>query len=854
MMNKKRILLNIVLLSILFLAIKEVSAVQLNITFINGTTYPSFQIGNFSRNYTITINVSNVGISNATQPLNVTLFMPRGIQNSTAADCGLDFRIINDTTSSCTLNITRMGAGVMDVVPSNATIIAINVTTSVSAFTNYTSMIFTAKAYCGNCTGTANVTQTVSLSGNPYYKNPRPYVRDYSSFENATFIFDSWSQIRPYYEVWAPMMTFNTTSNKTQLANLSFADIIYADLPFIQGPNYMEMWGYRLNFTINFNNTGGLGNTTFRVYTPIVDPTYQILFPLLSMNVSAPGLQATRSFIMAVPSASSFSVWYNGTEYTSQSLNANFSINVAYNTGYGQGADSNPEKYLLLNVSSPSTRGNVSLSVMFTLFSNETAARTVSPLYVQSQVGSGFMGGDAPPVIGGNVSLNYSLYAVNLLPNYTLDDLRLKFLSPTSVTIVNTSATYNLTDNLNVSWRNSKITTRSSWESIMNIITSNISFSLVDNLAGSPNIGRNITLNFTYFEINLTNNTFNNWLPNSSLSNITVNMSGILRFPTLNKTVSIPCTSGAHNLYNLSVSISQQGALNLTDDIGSCFNATVTDVILRIDNTVMTNASNFTVGSLVVNSIGQGTHTVSVSWKSPAAASSSTSSTSSATSSGGTTSSAAAPTEKEHTIVITEFKPNVPVTIAQDYPELPLKELVITTNDKASSVKITTKNLEALPKDTSAPEGVFINSYFSVEKSNLDNAKIKSVDLKFQVTKAWLTENIVDKNDIILQHFTEGSWKKLSTKLISETADYGLYEATTDGLSTFAITSNKAAPSVPETTGEVTKDTEKTQPPATIKKSPSSSTIIIITLLAIIAIMLIVYFIRVGKKQHKNYL
>ncbi len=853
-MNKKRILLNIIILSIFFLAIKEVSAVQLNITFVNGTTYPSFQIGNFSRVYAITLNVSNVGISNATQPLNVTLFMPRGIQNNTAADCGLDFRIINATTSSCTLNITTVGAGVMDVVPSNATIIAINVTTSVSAFTNYTSMIFTAKAYCGNCTGAANVTQTVSLSGNPYYKNPRPFVRDYARTDNATLLFDAWGQIRSYYEVWAPMMTFNTTSNKTQLANASFAEIIYADLPFMQGPNYMEMWGYRLNFTIYFNNTNGTGNTTFRIYTPIIDPTYQILFPLLSMNVSAPGLQATRYFVMAIPSSSSFSVWYNGTEYTSQSLNANYSINVIYNTGYGQGAETNPLKYLLLNVSSPSDRGNVSLSVMFTLFSNETASRTVSPLYVQNQLGSVFMGGDAPPVIGGNISFNYSLYAVNLLPNYTLDDLRLKFLSPTSVTVVNNSATYNLTDNINVSWRNSLIGSPS-WDSVRNIFRNNVSFSLVDNLVGSPNIGRNITINFTYFELNLTNNTFNDWLPNSSLSNITVNMSGIFRFPTLNKTTSIPCTSGAHNLYNVSVSLSQQGALNLTDDIGSCFNATVTDVTLRIDNTVMTNASNFTVGSLVVNSVSQGTHTVSVSWKSPSTTSSSSSSSSSAAS-GGTTSAtaAAASSEKEHTIVVTEFKPNVPVTIAQDYPELPLKELVITTNDKASSVKITTKNLVALPKDTSAPEGVFINSYFSVEKTNLDNAKIKSVDLKFQVTKGWLTENIVDKNDIILQHFAEGVWKKLSTKLISETSDYGLYEATTDSLSTFAITSNKAAPSVPETTGEVTKETGETQPPATIKKSSSSSTIIIIILLAIIAIILTLYFIKIGKKQHKNYL
>ncbi len=60
----------------------------------------------------------------------------------------------------------------------------------------------------------------------------------------------------------------------------------------------------------------------------------------------------------------------------------------------------------------------------------------------------------------------------------------------------------------------------------------------------------------------------------------------------------------------------------------------------------------------------------------------------------------------------------------------------------------------------------------------------------FRVSRAWIVENNIDADSIILQHFSENRWNPLPTAKVEEDEEYIYFEAQTQSFSPFAITTN----------------------------------------------------------------
>jgi methanogen extracellular protein (TIGR04279 family)/PGF-pre-PGF domain-containing protein len=77
------------------------------------------------------------------------------------------------------------------------------------------------------------------------------------------------------------------------------------------------------------------------------------------------------------------------------------------------------------------------------------------------------------------------------------------------------------------------------------------------------------------------------------------------------------------------------------------------------------------------------------------------------------------------------------------------------------------------------------NSKFS-NSQNIENAIIG-----FRVDQDWITENHIDTDSIVLQHFSDNKWSPLPTKEIREDEKYVYFEAETASFSPFAVTAQK---------------------------------------------------------------
>jgi len=126
-----------------------------------------------------------------------------------------------------------------------------------------------------------------------------------------------------------------------------------------------------------------------------------------------------------------------------------------------------------------------------------------------------------------------------------------------------------------------------------------------------------------------------------------------------------------------------------------------------------------------------------------------------------------------------------------------LIEITITPTKDASNVKVMASTVSESAVATKLSN---VYKYISVSVENLQNADISKAEIKFEVTKAWITDNNYDKDTVKLNRYVDNVWSVLTTSLVSETSTAYVYKSTVLGFSTFAITAEKAAAEVTPTT------------------------------------------------------
>jgi len=133
---------------------------------------------------------------------------------------------------------------------------------------------------------------------------------------------------------------------------------------------------------------------------------------------------------------------------------------------------------------------------------------------------------------------------------------------------------------------------------------------------------------------------------------------------------------------------------------------------------------------------------------------------------------------------IPALQPGENTTISFDSSSTNIESIELTAATSIDSASISVYSSTEPPQGTETPQGT-IYVYISINLS--ESELISEAIITFSIENAWLTEQGLDKNDVVMVHYHNGEWVELETELLIEYETQTFYTATTDGFSTFAI-------------------------------------------------------------------
>lgn len=185
------------------------------------------------------------------------------------------------------------------------------------------------------------------------------------------------------------------------------------------------------------------------------------------------------------------------------------------------------------------------------------------------------------------------------------------------------------------------------------------------------------------------------------------------------------------------------------------------------------------------------------------------------------------------TRLFTRITPGV-ATVFSDFDlNIGIKQMEITVKNETQNVKITVIRYDSKPPEVLVSKSGKVYQYLKINATNLSE-QLDKVKIQFRVERAWVDNNSIKKQNIIISKFneTDNEWKELNTNYTSEDSDYYYYEVVLDSFSYFAISE------------KVLDVSEKTQ-------SKNKILILIpIVILLILLILGVLWFIR--KKKISN--
>jgi PGF-pre-PGF domain-containing protein len=113
-----------------------------------------------------------------------------------------------------------------------------------------------------------------------------------------------------------------------------------------------------------------------------------------------------------------------------------------------------------------------------------------------------------------------------------------------------------------------------------------------------------------------------------------------------------------------------------------------------------------------------------------------------------------------------------------------IQAITIRVIDNVTNAKI---SIATAPQETSLGTNTNEYSSFQIAATNLPDDNIKSVVIEFRVDRNWLSDNQIPVDKINLYRYENGEWSRLDTSFLRTDETYEYYEATSPGLSVFAI-------------------------------------------------------------------
>lgn len=181
-----------------------------------------------------------------------------------------------------------------------------------------------------------------------------------------------------------------------------------------------------------------------------------------------------------------------------------------------------------------------------------------------------------------------------------------------------------------------------------------------------------------------------------------------------------------------------------------------------------------------------------------------------------------------------------------------INALLFTATEALENVRVSITKLVSKPSSISPNPVGGIYRYIEIDAPKLEG-KIKQAIIQFEVTKKWLEDNEYEPEHIRLSRFADGSWRELTTSILTEESDRVYYESTSPGFSYFAITAKKAAEETPAKTSATAEETPTAPelPPVAGEVKESITGNVVKTLLIIIGVLVVLFLAVLGyRKKH----
>ncbi len=162
-----------------------------------------------------------------------------------------------------------------------------------------------------------------------------------------------------------------------------------------------------------------------------------------------------------------------------------------------------------------------------------------------------------------------------------------------------------------------------------------------------------------------------------------------------------------------------------------------------------------------------------------------TASTTTTTTTGGSSGSV---TEVKKAHSWTKITPGVAEIMKDFDKDIGIKEIKIEVNKEAQNVKITVTKYDGKPAEVSVEKTGKVYNYLKINTENLEE-NLSKATLKLQVNKSWVSNNSLEKENIVLFKFDNISleWNELPTTYSEEDDNYYYYETELTSFSYFAI-------------------------------------------------------------------
>lgn len=882
MQNFKKISVALSLFALAFLALSSVSFATISLSIGNNSVAPVNQVLlNFT--WTNSTPVTNTGPTwNATA--NITFILPAGISyingttNFTIATTnmtgGMNFSIPNstattvifgngsvgtpisndtiDTSGWLAFNISANASGTF-VITVNETYLVNNGTSQYNVSTNITLGIVNGTITLTNATfsnvtysGTGvqmNFTGTVSAAaGGGAISDNIVYTLNMNTTLAATNTTNSGGGSSNgigtinYTNATAGLYTFTfSTTGTTNYSAVSLTAVLNISkaIPvlnlFANGLPSNQTIVYPATPTVSAN--ASLGNNTI-----VPEPTFNIYI----VNITDPASTSTiltssgnAASIAQILGNGTYQIVYNTTGSSNFTSASNSSLNLTVNKGILNGtvSGSNVTYPTSVSINSNQSANSISTDVNFTFWRNNTlissATNANPPTADTTQLAAGTYQYILNSSGGANWTSNatiksYLIIVSTGILNGTITGSNVTY--PTSVAIYSNQSANGIGTDLNFTfWRNTTL------------LYSGFNSTAADTTKLAAG---------TYIYV-FNSSGGSNWTSNSSI---------------LTYTVVVAQATPALTLSLSSSSVSQSTTTTATGT--GCPSDGAADVICTLyrSGSSVDNPESARLGT------GAYTYTYSTSgginWTSASKSSTLTvtvgGGTSGGASSGGgggaivtqtpTTQTVVTPSKPQVTITINkvaasidEIKPGTPATVTIAKSDTGVTAMDVSVKNAVTSVGIDINKVDKLPADVKTPQGK-VYKQLNIIKSNVADADVDKITIKFAVEKSWLAANKIDQNKVKLQRYTGGQWTSLTATKLSEDSEFVYYSAETPGLSYFVVSGEEVAPTTTTTTS-----------PAVSAPQASDPLYYAIAGIAILAVAVVIYKVmKKGKRSRRK--